>query len=74
MSDVGNIDGSQSHYNFEHFFTPELTDKDIEAKPFVLLVGQYSVGKTTFINHLLGMWLQALLWHCVLLPISNGSR
>ena len=27
---------------------------DIEAKPFVLLIGQYSVGKTTFINHLLG--------------------
>ncbi|EKX46621.1 hypothetical protein GUITHDRAFT_52547, partial [Guillardia theta CCMP2712] len=24
------------------------------AKPFVLLIGQYSVGKTTFINHLLG--------------------
>ena len=24
------------------------------AKPFVLLVGQYSVGKTSFINHLLG--------------------
>jgi hypothetical protein len=25
-----------------------------DAKPFVLLLGQYSVGKTSFINHLLG--------------------
>ena len=25
-----------------------------QAKPFVLLLGQYSVGKTSFINHLLG--------------------
>jgi hypothetical protein len=27
-----------------------------DAKPFVLLVGQYSVGKTSFINHLLGAY------------------
>ncbi|KAJ1481330.1 hypothetical protein T484DRAFT_1807898, partial [Baffinella frigidus] len=31
-----------------------MSSTDIEAKPFVLLVGQYSVGKTSFINHLLG--------------------
>ncbi|KAG0219447.1 hypothetical protein BGX33_002717 [Mortierella sp. NVP41] len=30
----------------------ELKDTDIEAKPMVLLLGQYSTGKTTFIKHL----------------------
>jgi EH domain-containing protein 1 len=44
----------EEHYRFSDFFSPPLTDTDIEAKPFVLLLGQYSVGKTTFINHLLG--------------------
>lgn len=44
----------QEFYKFENFFNMPLTDKDIEAKPFVLLIGQYSVGKTSFINHLLG--------------------
>ena len=28
-------------------------DPDFDAKPMVLLVGQYSVGKTTFIRYLL---------------------
>lgn len=41
-------------FNFEHFHSPSLTDTDIDAKPMVLLLGQYSVGKTTFIEHLLG--------------------
>jgi hypothetical protein len=44
----------EEHYNFPFFFSPVLNAADIEAKPFVLLLGQYSVGKTTFINHLLG--------------------
>jgi len=30
-----------------------LTEADFRAKPMVLLTGQYSVGKTTFIQHLL---------------------
>ena len=30
------------------------TFRPAEAKPFVLVLGQYSVGKTTLINHLLG--------------------
>jgi len=34
------------------FFTPSLSDSDIEAKPMVLLLGQYSTGKTTFIQYL----------------------
>ena len=44
----------EEHYRFSDFFSPPLNDTDISAKPFVLLLGQYSVGKTTFINHLLG--------------------
>ncbi|KAI8053696.1 P-loop containing nucleoside triphosphate hydrolase protein [Gilbertella persicaria] len=40
-------------YNFEGFHSAPLTDSDIEAKPMVLLIGQYSTGKTTFIRYLL---------------------
>jgi hypothetical protein len=35
----------EEHYSFHDFFSPPLSDTDIEAKPFVLLLGQYSVGK-----------------------------
>ncbi|RKP23691.1 P-loop containing nucleoside triphosphate hydrolase protein [Syncephalis pseudoplumigaleata] len=42
------------NYHFEGFHSAPLSQKDIEAKPMVLLLGQYSVGKTTFIQHLLG--------------------
>ncbi|KAI9495824.1 P-loop containing nucleoside triphosphate hydrolase protein [Zychaea mexicana] len=40
-------------YNFEGFHSAPLTESDIEAKPLVLLIGQYSTGKTTFIRYLL---------------------
>ncbi|KAI8996791.1 P-loop containing nucleoside triphosphate hydrolase protein [Pilobolus umbonatus] len=40
-------------YNFEGFHSAPLTESDIEAKPIVLLIGQYSTGKTTFIRYLL---------------------
>ena len=40
--------------NADLFFSPFLEDTDFEAKPMILLLGQYSVGKTTFIRHLLG--------------------
>ncbi|KAF9156485.1 3-hydroxyisobutyryl-CoA hydrolase [Actinomortierella ambigua] len=41
-------------YNFEHFSSSApLGNDDIAAKPMVLLIGQYSTGKTTFINSLL---------------------
>ncbi|RIA91199.1 P-loop containing nucleoside triphosphate hydrolase protein [Glomus cerebriforme] len=43
----------ETTYNFEGFHSPPLTDSDIEAKPIVLLMGQYSTGKTTFIKYLL---------------------
>ncbi|MCI32082.1 EH domain-containing protein 1-like, partial [Trifolium medium] len=32
---------------------PFQTDSDFDAKPMVMLLGQYSTGKTTFIKHLL---------------------
>ena len=41
-------------YKFDSFYAPLLGDSDFDAKPSVLLLGQYSTGKTTFIKHLLG--------------------
>ncbi|GFH15321.1 uncharacterized protein HaLaN_11525 [Haematococcus lacustris] len=57
------VDGLKQVYNskvkpleeaFGNFFSPLLNDSDFEAKPSVLLLGQYSTGKTTFIKYLLG--------------------
>jgi hypothetical protein len=39
---------------FHKFHSPEMLPSEIASKPTVLLLGQYSVGKTTFIRHLLG--------------------
>lgn len=41
-------------YRFDLFHSPYLTDAEFDAKPQVMLLGQYSVGKTTFIRYLLG--------------------
>lgn len=43
----------EEHYLFHEFHSPPLNDADFEAKPMILLVGQYSTGKTTFIKYLL---------------------
>ncbi|KAG0297718.1 EH domain-containing protein 1 [Dissophora globulifera] len=43
----------ETTYNFEGFHSAPLTESDILAKPMVLLLGQYSTGKTTFIKHLI---------------------
>ncbi|KAL2077476.1 hypothetical protein ACEWY4_026980 [Coilia grayii] len=40
-------------YRFHEFHSPALEDADFDNKPMVLLVGQYSTGKTTFIKHLM---------------------
>ncbi|KAE9606369.1 putative EH domain-containing protein [Lupinus albus] len=40
-------------YHFNDFVSPLLTNSDFESKPMVMLLGQYSTGKTTFIKHLL---------------------
>lgn len=41
------------HYQFHDFHSPQLEDSDFDANPMILLVGQYSTGKTTFIRYLL---------------------
>lgn len=40
-------------YKFAEFYNSELTEGDFDARPMVLLIGQYSVGKTSFIRYLL---------------------
>uniref|UniRef100_A0A2N9EN23 EF-hand domain-containing protein n=1 Tax=Fagus sylvatica TaxID=28930 RepID=A0A2N9EN23_FAGSY len=40
-------------YRFNDFGSPLMTNSDFDAKPMVMLLGQYSTGKTTFIKHLL---------------------
>lgn len=45
----------EKRYQYDYFYeSPLLTDIEFDAKPQVLLVGQYSVGKTSFIKYLLG--------------------
>ena len=43
----------EKRYLFHEFHSPLMQDADFEALPMILLVGQYSTGKTTFIRHLL---------------------
>ncbi|XP_044496433.1 EH domain-containing protein 1-like [Mangifera indica] len=43
----------EATYRFNDFVSPFLTNSDLDAKPMVMLLGQYSTGKTTFIKHLL---------------------
>lgn len=43
----------EASYQFHDFHSPALDDPDFDAKPMILLVGQYSTGKTTFIRYLL---------------------
>lgn len=43
----------EEHYKFHDFHSPPLEDPDFESKPMILLIGQYSTGKTTFIRYLL---------------------
>ena len=40
----------EEYYKFHEFHSPPLCDPDFDAKPMILLVGQYSTGKTTFIR------------------------
>ncbi len=42
------------HFNFSLPTDGEIKDSEFDAAPIVLLIGQYSTGKTTFLNHLLG--------------------
>jgi len=42
------------HFNFCLPNDGELKDSEFDATPMVMLIGQYSTGKTTFLNHLMG--------------------
>lgn len=47
----------EKEYNLYNFCLPtnaEIQDSEFDAKPMVLLLGQYSTGKTTFIRYLVG--------------------
>jgi len=45
----------EKRYRYDYFYeSPLMTDVEFDAKPQVLLIGQYSVGKTSFIRYLLG--------------------
>ena len=44
----------EKKYLFSKFHAPEILPSELDAKPQVLFLGQYSVGKTTFIRHLIG--------------------
>ncbi|XP_048840706.1 EH domain-containing protein 2 [Brienomyrus brachyistius] len=43
----------EKHYGFHDFHSANLEDADFDNKPMVLVVGQYSTGKTTLIRYLL---------------------
>ncbi|XP_075995295.1 EH domain-containing protein 2-like [Genypterus blacodes] len=43
----------EKHYSFHHFHSPSYEDADFDNKPMVLVIGQYSTGKTTFIRYLI---------------------
>lgn len=45
----------EKRYRYDFFFeSPFMSDVEFDAKPQVMLVGQYSVGKTSFIRYLIG--------------------
>lgn len=44
----------EQDHDFHSFHSAELTEADFTYRPMVLLLGQYSTGKTTFVRHLLG--------------------
>lgn len=46
---------TEKKYRYDYFYeSPFLTSVEFDSKPQVMLVGQYSVGKTSFIRYLLG--------------------
>jgi len=50
---VKNLRQLEDAYMFHNFHSPPLDDADFDSKPMILLIGQYSTGKTTFIRYLL---------------------
>lgn len=48
-----NLRPLEDYYKFHDFYSPPMDNADFHSKPMVLLIGQYSTGKTTFIKYLL---------------------
>lgn len=45
----------EKRHRYDYFYeSPFLTDVEFDSKPQILLIGQYSVGKTSFIRYILG--------------------
>jgi len=45
----------EKRFKYDYFYeSPFMTDSEFDSKPQVMLIGQYSVGKTSFIKYLLG--------------------
>eukprot|EP00567_Pseudictyota_dubia_P012335 CAMPEP_0197441728 /NCGR_PEP_ID=MMETSP1175-20131217/7931_1 /TAXON_ID=1003142 /ORGANISM="Triceratium dubium, Strain CCMP147" /LENGTH=581 /DNA_ID=CAMNT_0042972057 /DNA_START=124 /DNA_END=1869 /DNA_ORIENTATION=- len=45
----------EKRHRYDFFYeSPFLTDVEFDSKPQIMLIGQYSVGKTSFIRYLLG--------------------
>eukprot|EP01147_Barroeca_monosierra_P000064 gene64-3460_t len=49
----GKIRPLEDMYKFQALHSSALSDADFDAKPQILLLGQYSVGKTSFIKYLI---------------------
>jgi len=43
----------EKEYKYHELQSPKMEDPDFDGKPLVMLIGQYSTGKTTFIRYLL---------------------
>ena len=41
----------EKEYKFHEIQSPMLEDPDFDGKPLVMLIGQYSTGKTSFIRY-----------------------
>jgi len=49
-----NLKPLEEKFQFPLFHSPVMRPQDFSAKPSVMMLGQYSVGKTSFIKYLLG--------------------
>ena len=69
----------EKKYLFHNFNSSEILDSELSAKPTVLLIGQYSTGKTSFIRHLIGTSiiindLHSFCYFLCILSIYNFSQ
>ena len=43
----------ERHYLFDKFHSPPLSEADFEANPMILMIGQYSTGKSSMIRYVI---------------------